>query len=78
MGWPSLEEKPTKEGLVNVKITVDKSGKVTNAAYDPIKSTLTDSYHKELAIKAARDAKFTTSATKPLRTGFITIRFELE
>jgi hypothetical protein len=43
-----------------------------------LKSTLTDSYHKELALKAARDAKFTTSTTRPVRAGYITIRFELE
>ena len=78
LGWPRLEEKPTKEGHVNVKIVVDKSGQVTSAQYDPLKSTLTDSYHKELALKAARDAKFTTSTTRPVRAGYITIRFELE
>jgi TonB family protein len=63
---------------VRVKITVDKSGKVTSAKYDPVNSSLTDSEHVRLAERAARQAQFSTSATQPIRNGYMTIRFELE
>jgi len=74
---PRLTEKPQKEGVVRMKITVDSNGKVISAVYDAINSTFADSEHIKLAKTAAKTATF-TSSTAPRRTGYIDIRFELE
>jgi hypothetical protein len=76
---PQLKEKPKKEGKIRVIIKVDASGKVTSANWDRgLNSTLWDSEHIRLAEEAAMSATFTTDPSRPRRSGFITIRFELE
>jgi hypothetical protein len=75
---PRLSEKPEREGDIRMKIVVDSSGKVISAVYDPVHSTFADSEHIRLARIAAMTASFTSNASKPRRSGFITIRFELE
>lgn len=75
---PRLSEKPKREGDVRMNIVVDSSGKVISAEYDAKHSTFADSEHIRLAQIAAKTATFTSDPTRPRRTGFITIRFELE
>lgn len=75
---PRLSEKPKREGDVRMNIVVDGSGKVISAEYDAKHSTFADSEHIRLARIAAMTATFTSDPTRPRRTGFITIRFELE
>jgi len=76
---PQLKEKPTKEGKIRVIIIVDASGKVTSANWDRgVISTLWDSEHIRLAEEAAKSATFNTDPNRPRRSGYITIRFELE
>lgn len=79
IGEPKLSEKPTISGLVRINIVVDASGKVIQARYDGgDNSTIADTYHIRLAERAARSALFSPDATRPRRTGYITIRFDLE
>ena len=79
LGKPKLSEDPRVEGVVRVNIVVDGSGKVIQARWDGgTHSTVTDSYHIQLAERAARSATFSADQTKPRRNGYITIRFDLE
>ena len=79
IGEPKLTERPTISGLVRINIVVDASGTVIQARYDGgDNSTIADSYHIRLAERAAKSAKFSADPTRPRRTGFITIRFDLE
>jgi outer membrane biosynthesis protein TonB len=80
IGEPRLSEKPQEQGTVRVNIVVDGSGKVIQASpnYQSAVTTLTDSYHVNLAMRAAKTALFDADPTKPRRTGYITIRFDLE
>lgn len=78
IGKPILDEKPQQEGVIRVNIIVDKSGAVVSATFDRLNSTFAESYHVELAIRAAKTAKFTANAAKPARKGYLNIHFELE
>ena len=78
IGKPMLDEKPQQEGVIRVNIIVDKSGAVTSATFDRVNSTFSESHHVELAIRAAKTAKFTADPAKPVRRGYLNIRFELE
>ena len=76
---PQLKEKPKREGEIRMNILVDSNGKVISAKFDGgLNSTFSDSEHIRLATEAALSATFTTDASRPRRSGFITIRFELE
>lgn len=77
-GYPIQEETPNKEGVVRVKIVVDKYGKVTSATYDGAGSSTADSELIEMACRAAKTTTWTENLARPIRTGFVTIRFELE
>ena len=80
IGEPRLSEKPQEQGTVRVNIVVDGRGKVIQASpdYTSAVTTLTDSYHVNLAMRAAKTALFDADPMKPRRTGYITIRFDLE
>ena len=78
IGKPMLDENPRIEGVVRVDIIVDKNGSVTSAIYDGKHSTISDSEHIQLAKRAALTAKFAPNLAKPVRLGFLNIRFELE
>ena len=80
IGEPKLTERPNEQGAVRINIVVDGSGKVIRAIanYESTVTTLTDSYHVNLAILAAKTALFTADPMKPRRSGYITIRFDLE
>jgi len=76
---PQLKEKPKKKGVVRVNIIVDSNGKVLSAKFDGgFNSTLSDDEHIRLAREAAMSATFSPNSSIPRRSGFITIRFELE
>ena len=57
---------------------VDKYGKVTSAAYDGAGSNTADSELIEMACRAASTTTWTENLARPVRSGFVTIRFELE
>lgn len=80
IGEPKLSETPEEQGTVRVNIVVDGSGRVIQASpdYQSVVTTLTDSYHVNLAMRAAKTALFDADPMKPRRTGYITIRFDLE
>lgn len=80
IGEPQLDEKPTQDGSVRVNIVVDGTGKVilASADYQSSLTTIRDSRHVKLAIRAAETARFDGDPTNPRRTGYITIRFDLE
>ena len=80
IGEPRLAEKPQEQGTVRVNIVVDAAGKVIQASpdYQSAVTTLTDSYHVNLAMRAAKTALFDSDPMKPRRSGYITIRFDLE
>ena len=62
-----------------MNIVVDSNGKVISAKFDGgLNSTFSDSEHIRLAKEAAMSATFTSDPSRPRRSGFITIRFELE
>jgi outer membrane biosynthesis protein TonB len=76
---PRLKEKPKKKGVVRINIIVDSNGKVLSAKFDGgLNSTLPDDEHIRLAREAAMSATFSPNESIPRRSGFITIRFELE
>jgi len=76
---PRLLEKPKKKGVIRVNIIVDSNGKVLSAKFDGgLNSTLSDVEHIRLAREAALSATFSPNSSTPRRSGFITIRFELE
>ncbi len=78
IGYPQLDEKPTKAGYIRLKVRVNKAGQVTGVDYDPLESSLADSRSIALAKRAALTARFSTSSTMPIRNGYIVIRFELK
>lgn len=68
-----------KEGKVVVQVTVDRSGRVTNAVPGVKGSTTLDSYLLSVAKKAALSSKFNTKEDAPLyQTGTITYVFRLK
>lgn len=78
IGRPIQEETPHEEGVVRVKILVDKYGKVTSATYDGAGSNTADTELIEMACRAARTTTWTENLARPVRSGYVTIRFELE
>jgi TonB family protein len=78
---PSLDEKPTVAGRVVVDIIVDKNGKVVSATVNAAKSNITEGAqkHHELAIKAAKSARFSANPNATTnQKGSITINFTLK
>ncbi len=67
----------SKSGKVVVRVTVDSSGKVTSAAYEPSGSTTNDPDLVAAAIAAARRARFTESRAV-VQGGTITYLFRME
>ena len=78
VGEPNLDRKPDEEGVVRMKIYVDKSGAVTDARFDAANSTTSSSRLVALAKEAAMTAKFSSHPTKPTRIGWIQFNFELQ
>ena len=64
------------EGKVVVRIWVNAQGVVTKAVADPSKSSAIDARLYDLAVSAAKEAKF-ESADKIEQTGYITFEFVL-
>ncbi|MBL0315591.1 MAG: energy transducer TonB [Flavobacteriales bacterium] len=73
---PSLKETAPEEGVVVVDIWVDKNGNVTKAVANAAKSQATSAKLFQLAEKAAREAKFSSSGQNEQK-GTITITFKL-
>jgi len=78
IGKPNLSGKPEAEGVVRMKVYVDKNGTVTEAKYDPEFSTTSNNRLVELARKAALTAKFESHPIKPTRIGWIEFNFKLQ
>ena len=78
VGFPIQEEIPHAEGVVRVKIVVDKHGKVTAATYDGTYSSTADTELIAMACRAAKTITWTENLVMPVRTGYVIIRFELE
>jgi TonB family protein len=75
---PSPEFNHQKEGRVVVQITVDRSGRVTNAIPGVKGSTTLDNYLLEVAKNAALISKFNTSEEAPIyQSGTIEYVFRL-
>ncbi|MEG2612697.1 MAG: TonB family protein, partial [Alistipes sp.] len=65
-----------QSGKIVVRVTVDATGSVSSATYEPKGSTAGDSALIEAAVSAARKAKFTESRA-PVQGGTITYIFKL-
>lgn len=78
IGKPTLDRKPTAEGIVRMKVYVDKTGKVTEARFDPENSTTSNNQLVQLATEAALTATFESHPIKPTRLGWIQFNFELQ
>lgn len=79
LSLPSPEFNYQKEGTVVVQITVDRTGRVTNAVSGVKGSTTMDSYLREVAKKAALSSKFSSKDDGPeYQTGYITYVFRLK
>jgi colicin import membrane protein len=75
---PQPEFQHQKEGKVVVQVTVDRTGRVTNAVPGVKGSTTLDSYLLEVAKKAALNSRFNTKDDAPLyQSGTITYVFRL-
>lgn len=66
-----------ESGKVVIRVTIDKSGRVTNAVYEPKGSTTSDPAMVNAAIAAARKALFTESRSF-VEGGTITYKFNLK
>jgi TonB family protein len=66
------------EGVVVVKITVDKNGDVINAVTGVKGSTTLDDYLLQVARKAALQSKFSRKPDAPIQTGTIRYHFLLQ
>lgn len=66
-----------KSGKVVIRVTVDKTGRVTKAFYEPNGSTTSDDSLVQAAIAAAKRARFTESRSF-VDGGTITYRFNLK
>lgn len=66
------------EGVVVVKITVDKNGDVINAVAGVKGSTTLDDYLLQVARKAALQSKFSKKPDAPVQTGTIKYHFLLQ
>lgn len=64
-------------GKVVVRVTVDRMGRVTDAAYEPKGSTTSDNVLVQAALKVARRAKFTESSAF-IQGGTITYTFTMK
>ncbi|MDG1380944.1 MAG: hypothetical protein P8P45_02090 [Flavobacteriales bacterium] len=78
IGKPNLNGKPQSEGVVRMKVYVDKNGTVTEAKYDPENSTTSNNRLVELARQSAMTAKFESHPIKPTRIGWIEFNFKLQ
>lgn len=67
----------TKSGKIVIRVTVDASGKVTGASFEPKGSTESDAQLVAAAIAAARKARFTESRAA-VQGGTITYVFRME
>lgn len=67
----------SKSGKIVVRVTVDATGKVTSAAYEPKGSTESDAALIDAALAAARKARFTESRAA-VQGGTITYIFRME
>lgn len=67
----------SKSGKIVIRVTVDASGKVTGAAFEPKGSTESDAQLIAAAIEAARKARFTESRAA-VQGGTITYIFRME
>ncbi|HLV39460.1 hypothetical protein [Xanthomarina sp.] len=63
-------------GKIIINITVNASGLVTNAIVNAASSTSKNECLKEHALNYAKDARFSTDASKPSQIGTITFYFE--
>lgn len=76
---PSLDNASQKSGRVVVRIKVDQNGNVLFAEYTSKNSNTTDSYLINLAIKAAKTAKFNASPqSMEEQWGTMTFNFKLK
>lgn len=66
-----------ESGKVVIRVTIDKSGQVTNAVYEPKGSTTSNQAMVNAAIAAARKARFTESKSF-VEGGTITYKFNLK
>ena len=73
---PLPEQPENKSGVVLIRVTVDASGRVTSAAYEPKGSTTSDVELVAEARKAALRTRFTESRTV-IEGGVITYIFKL-
>lgn len=77
---PSLDERPQSEATIIVSILVDRTGKVVSASVqDYTGGTEGRAKLEELALKAARSARFSANPDGPInQKGTITINFKLK
>jgi TonB family protein len=66
------------EGKVVVEVTVDQSGRVTNARSGVVGSTTQDEYLLRVAREAALKARFDSRPNTPIQKGTITYNFALK
>jgi len=78
IGDPTLDRKPTEEGIVQMRVYVDKAGRVVEAKYDPENSTTSSNRLVQLAREAAMTATFESDPLQPTRIGWIRFNFKLE
>ena len=74
---PRFSDKSQKTGRVVIEICVDPSGKVTEAKFTQRGSTTTDSELVAIALKGAREYKF-TSGDAESQCGTVTVDFKVK
>lgn len=74
---PKPDYPGNKTGKIVIRVTVDASGRVTGAAFEPKGSTESDSQLVAAALEAARKARFTESRAA-VQGGTITYVFRME
>ncbi|MCU4176402.1 TonB family protein [Carboxylicivirga sp. N1Y90] len=78
-GLPKPSYNIQEEGIINVKIRVDRNGNVTSAEFQLKGSTTQNNYLKQKAIEAAKKAKFNADKmAAAYQEGTITYHFVLD
>ncbi len=72
---PTISDNSKEEGKVAISISVDENGNVISANYSEKGSTTSSSYLKGLALKAARDIKFSPKQDAEEESGTVIFNF---
>ncbi len=76
---PQIKDESQETGIVVVRIKVDRQGRVISAEFSPAGSTTTNQRLINLALQAAKQARFNADPNAPaFQSGTMTFRFRID